>query len=56
MKKLLSWGGVSLLTGALLDPLIYAGLGYPIPWGRDAAMGGAGLLCIYLLVKYRDDL
>ena len=56
MKKLLSWGGASLLTGALLDPLIYSGLGNPIPWTRDLLMGVAGIVCIYLLVKYRNDL
>jgi hypothetical protein len=55
MKKLLSWGGVSLLTGALLDPIIYSCLGNPVPWGRDLLMAGAGALCIYLLVKYRDE-
>jgi hypothetical protein len=56
MKKLLSWGGVGLLTSALLDPVIYASLQQPIPWWRDLLMGAAGLFCIYLLVKYRDDL
>lgn len=56
MKKLLSFGGVSLLTGALLDPLIYSGLGSPIPWGRDFIMAGAGIVCLYLMVKYRHDL
>jgi hypothetical protein len=56
MKKLLSWGGVGLLTSALLDPVIYATLEKPIPWGRDLLMGAAGVLCIYLLVKYRDSL
>jgi hypothetical protein len=56
MKKLLSWGGSSLLTGAFLDPLFYSALDKPMPWGRDLAMAGAGALCIYLLVKYRHDL
>jgi hypothetical protein len=56
MKKLLSWGGASLLTGALLDPLIYGGLGNPVPWGRDLAMAAGGILCLYLLVKYRHEL
>jgi hypothetical protein len=55
VKKLLSFGGVSLITGALLDPVIYACLEQPIPWGRDFAMAGAGALCLYLLVKYRHD-
>ena len=56
MRKLLCWGGASLLTGALLDPVIYAGLGNPVPWGRDLLMGGAGILCIYLRVRFRDEL
>jgi hypothetical protein len=51
VKKLLSWGGVSLLTGALLDPVIYAGLGSPVPWGREIIMAGAGILCLYLPIK-----
>lgn len=56
MKQLLSLCGVALLTSALLDPLIKWGLEKPIPWGRDAGMAGAGIFCIYLLVKYRRDL
>ncbi|GFO54748.1 hypothetical protein GMSM_17550 [Geomonas sp. Red276] len=56
MKKLLSWGGVGLLTSALLDPVIYATLEKPVPWGRDVAMGVAGIACLYLLVKYRNQL
>jgi hypothetical protein len=55
MKKLLTWGGVGLLTTALLDPVLYSMLEQPIPWGRDIimALGGAG--CLYLLVKFRND-
>lgn len=56
MKKVLSWGGAGLLTGALLDPVIYGTLEKPILWGRDLIMGGAGLACIYLQVKYRKRL
>ncbi len=56
MKKLLSWGGATLITAALLDPVIYSGLGRPIPWLRDLAMGGAGAVCLYLLVKFRKEL
>jgi hypothetical protein len=56
MKKLLSWGGVSLLTSAFLDPLIQSGLGNEVPWGRDVAMAGAGFVCLFLLVKYRNEL
>jgi hypothetical protein len=56
MKKLLSWGGVSLLTGAILDPVAYSCLGMPVPWGRDLVMATAGALCIYLLVRLREEL
>jgi hypothetical protein len=55
MKKLLSWGGVSLLTTALLDPLIYSMLDQPIPWGRDLLMAVSGAACIYLLIKLRNS-
>jgi hypothetical protein len=54
MKKLLGWGGVTLLTTALLDPLIYGGLGNPIPWGRDALMAVGGSLCFWLMIRFRD--
>lgn len=55
MKKLLSWGGVGLLTTALLDPLLYSMLEQPIPWGRDVLMAAVGIGCLYLLVKMRDS-
>jgi hypothetical protein len=56
MKKLLNWGAVGLLTTALLDPLIYSLLDKPVPWGRDIVMLAAGVVCFYLLVKFRNDL
>ena len=56
MKKLLSFAAVTLLTSAFLDPLIKSGMDRPIPWGQDLAMAGGGIICIYLLVKYRRDL
>ncbi len=55
MKKMLSWGGVGLLTTALLDPLLYSMLEQPIPWGRDLLMAAVGVGCLYLLVKLRDS-
>ena len=55
MKKLLSWGGVGLLTTALLDPVMYSMLEKPIPWGRDLLMAAAGAGCLYMLVKFRDS-
>lgn len=55
MKKLLSYGGVGLLTTALLDPVLYSALDQPIPWGRDIGMAVAGAACLYLLVKFRNS-
>lgn len=54
MKKLLSWGGVGLLTTALLDPVLYSMLELPIPWGRDIVMAAGGIGCLYLLIRLRD--
>jgi hypothetical protein len=54
MKKLLSWIAVGLLTSALLEPLIYSMLDQPVPWVRDLVMAGGGVLCFWLLVKYRE--
>lgn len=56
MKRLLSWGGVGLVTSAILDPLIHSMLDLPVPWLRDCAMLAAGAACLYLLVKFRLDL
>ncbi|QXE89683.1 hypothetical protein [Geomonas subterranea] len=56
MKKFLSFAGVTLLTTALLDPLIQSGLDKPVPWPRDIGMFVAGAACLYLLVKYRREL
>jgi len=56
MKKLLSWGAVGLLTTAILDPVVYSMLELPIPWVRDLLMGVAGVVCFYLLIRYRNDL
>jgi len=55
MKKLLSWGGVGLLTTALLDPVMYSMLEKPIPWVRDLLMAAGGAGCLYMLVKFRDS-
>jgi hypothetical protein len=56
MKKLLSFGGVGLITSALLDPLIYSMLDKPIPWLRDILMLVAGVGCFYAMIRYRDYL
>jgi len=56
VKKLLTWGGVTLLTTALLDPLCYSMLDLPIPWLRDLLMLAGGVGCLYLLFRYRHEL
>ena len=56
MKKLFSWGAVGLLTTAFLDPLMYSMLDKPIPWFRDVLMAAGGVLCFYLLIKFRNEL
>jgi hypothetical protein len=55
LKKLLTWGGVGLLTTALLDPLLYSMLEQPIPWRRDLLMSAGGVCCLYLLIRLRDS-
>ncbi len=56
MKKLLMWGAVGLLTTAILDPLFYSMLDRSIPWWRDIFMAAGGVLCFYLLIKFRNEL
>jgi hypothetical protein len=56
MKKLLTWTAVGLLTTALLDPVMYAMLDKPIPWLRDLLMLVGGMVCLYLLIRFRLDL
>jgi len=56
MKKLLSWGGVALLTTGLLDPLVYSMLDKPVPWLRDLLMASGGIACFYVMVKFRHYL
>ena len=56
MKKLLTWTAVTLLTAALLDPLMYAMLEEPVPWLRDVLMFCGGVGCLYLLFRFRHDL
>lgn len=56
MKRLLSLASTGLMTGALLDPVLQSGLGRPIPWLRDVLMFAGGILCLYLLIRFRKDL
>lgn len=56
VKKLLSYGGAALITAALLDLMFQAGAGRHVAWFRDLFMGGGGVACLYLLLKYRKQL
>lgn len=56
MKKILTWGAVGLLSTAMLDPLYYSMLEEPIPWLRDLFLAAGGMVCFYLLVKFRREL
>lgn len=56
MKRLLSNGGALLITGALLDLMIAWGLEKDLPWLRSSTMGAGGMVCLYLLMKYRKQL
>lgn len=56
MRILLSYGGATLITSALLDPLIAWGKGIPLPWIRDSLLLTGGITCLYLLVRFRKSL
>lgn len=56
MKKLFSFAAVTLLTSALLDPIMYSMLDKPIPWLRDLGMAIAGSACLYILIAYRNEM
>lgn len=56
IKKLLTFGAVGFLCAAFLDPLWVWGLDRPIPWFRDILMAAVGVVCFYLLIKFRKEL
>lgn len=56
LKKLLTFGAVTFICTALLDPLWASGLDKPISWLRDGVMATVGVACFYLLVRFRKDL
>ncbi|MEA5115126.1 MAG: hypothetical protein VB050_13985 [Geobacteraceae bacterium] len=56
MKMFLNPGAVSFLCTVFLDPLWVAGIGLPIHWFRDIAMAAAAIVCLYLLVRFRNVL
>jgi len=55
-KKLLTFGAVTFLCTAFLDPVWASGLDRPIPWFRDIVMAFIGAACFYLLVRFRKEL
>lgn len=56
MKALLSLLAVGLLTGAFLYPLFSLGAGKGMSWWLVAAMAAVGVVCLYLLVRFRKEL
>lgn len=56
MKPLLQFVAATLLNGAFLYPLFYAGIGRPVSWLLVTAMAAGGCGCFYLLIKYRRQL
>jgi hypothetical protein len=56
MRLLLNLFAVLLLNGAFLYPLFFGGVGRPVAWWLVVLMAAAGLVCIYLLVRYRKVL
>jgi hypothetical protein len=55
-KSLLSFGGAALITAALLDLIFCSGIGRPLPWFRAAVMAAGGVVCLYLLIRFRKEL
>lgn len=56
MKTLLSLLAVGLLMGAFLYPLFFLGVGKGVSWWLVAAMAVGGIVCMYLLVRFRKEL
>lgn len=56
MRTLLTIGAAGFLCAAFLDMLWTGGLGRPIAWQRDILLALGGVLCFYVLVRFRDFL
>ena len=56
MKAFLSLLAVGLLMGAFLYPLFSLGVGKGVSWWVVTAMAAGGILCMYLLVRFRREL
>ncbi len=53
MKTFLTFLAVTLLNGAFLYPLFFAGSGRRVIWPLVAVMAAGGVYCIYLLFRNR---
>jgi len=51
---LLMLAAASFLCAGFLDVIRVAGIGLPIHWLRDMAMVAAGVVCLQLLVRFRN--
>jgi Flp pilus assembly protein TadB len=56
MKQLLNILAISLLSTSFLYPIFYGGIGRPVAWWLVVLMLLAGILCIWLLVRFRKEL
>ncbi len=56
MKGALQFLAVVLLTWSFLYPLLFGGSGRRVVWGWVACMVAGGVVCLYLLVRYRRQL
>jgi hypothetical protein len=56
MKQLLNILAISLLVASFLYPLFYWGTGRTVAWWLVILMALAGIVCIWLLVRFRKEL
>jgi len=56
MKTLLNFLAVLLLNGVFLYPLFFSGTGRQVNWWLVLFMAVAGVVSIYLLVRFRRQL
>ncbi|HTY20107.1 MAG TPA: hypothetical protein VMC44_00590 [Geobacteraceae bacterium] len=56
MKHILNILAIILLIGAFLYPLFFRGTGRPVVWWLVILMAIAGIVCIYILVRFRKEL
>ena len=56
MRHILNILAIILLIGAFLYPLFFRGTGRPVVWWLVALMAIAGIACIYILFRFRNEL